>query len=182
MGVQNYLCFLGVNFFLDLAVIWEALKLIMWSDGQWEAETKRMGNGHQTPQRTDGQTDIKTLWLTRPIGPSQWKCEVWLRLGSINFAAYSPNWKNKDRTTGKKRTRETLNLSRVWIFSQNTKKLRGGRGLIQDPQIVMVDPILLMFSFMISLDWFRLPWLAYIALIALIFLDLPDCFRLPGLV
>ena len=68
-------------------------------------ERNRIGNGHQTHI----QTDIVTLWLTQPWGPSQWK--FWAGLSFIykdgkNFFTHSHNklwnlWAKLNKKDGK---------------------------------------------------------------------------------
>ena len=44
--------------------------LVMWPEGQWEALKKIAWEGDK---HTDTQTDMSTLWPTRPRRPSWWK-------------------------------------------------------------------------------------------------------------
>ena len=60
------------------------LKLIMWSEGQWEASKKNcMERGQQT---TNTRTDIATTRPNRPNGPIRWKYDYYFRLSEISMS------------------------------------------------------------------------------------------------
>ena len=53
------------------AMQWEAWEVIMWP--VLANVRPKKTHGEWTDTQTHGQTDIATLWLTRPRGPRQWK-------------------------------------------------------------------------------------------------------------